>query len=93
MLSKFSVKILEVGQTVVVGVFYANMWCAFSNENQELDKIKKPENGLDKPFWANKKPTYKGRFVVEVTGLEPAASWSQTRHSTKLSYTSLLVII
>ena len=27
--------------------------------------------------------------VVEVTGLEPAASWSQTRHSTKLSYTSL----
>ena len=30
--------------------------------------------------------------MVEVTGLEPAASWSQTKHSTKLSYTSLLTI-
>ena len=29
--------------------------------------------------------------MVEVTGLEPAASWSQTKHSTKLSYTSLLL--
>ena len=29
---------------------------------------------------------------VEVTGLEPAASWSQTKHSTKLSYTSKAVI-
>ncbi len=28
-------------------------------------------------------------LMVEVTGLEPAASWSQTKHSTKLSYTSL----
>ena len=28
--------------------------------------------------------------MVEVTGLEPAASWSQTKHSTKLSYTSKL---
>ena len=27
-------------------------------------------------------------YMVEVTGLEPAASWSQTKHSTKLSYTS-----
>ena len=27
-------------------------------------------------------------FLVEATGLEPAASWSQTRHSTKLSYAS-----
>ena len=27
-------------------------------------------------------------YEVEVTGLEPAASWSQTKHSTKLSYTS-----
>ena len=26
--------------------------------------------------------------VVEATGLEPAASWSQTKHSTKLSYAS-----
>ena len=25
-------------------------------------------------------------YLVEVTGLEPAASWSQTKHSTKLSY-------
>lgn len=31
-------------------------------------------------------------YLVEVTGLEPAASWSQTKHSTKLSYTSLLTI-
>ena len=30
--------------------------------------------------------------LVEVTGLEPAASWSQTKHSTKLSYTSLTKI-
>ena len=30
--------------------------------------------------------------MVEVTGLEPAASWSQTKHSTKLSYTSLTKI-
>ena len=28
--------------------------------------------------------------MVEVTGLEPAASWSQTKHSTKLSYASTL---
>ena len=27
--------------------------------------------------------------MVEATGLEPAASWSQTKHSTKLSYASL----
>ena len=26
---------------------------------------------------------------IEATGLEPAASWSQTKHSTKLSYASL----
>lgn len=30
--------------------------------------------------------------LVEVTGLEPAASWSQTKHSTKLSYTSLFLL-
>ncbi len=28
----------------------------------------------------------KGKAVVGATGLEPAASWSQTKHSTKLSY-------
>ena len=28
--------------------------------------------------------------LVEATGLEPAASWSQTKHSTKLSYASML---
>ena len=28
--------------------------------------------------------------LVEATGLEPAASWSQTKHSTKLSYASEL---
>ena len=27
-------------------------------------------------------------MLVEATGLEPAASWSQTKHSTKLSYAS-----
>ena len=48
----------------------------------------RPKMALLSRFWANKKPTLLGRFVVEVTGLEPAASWSQTRHSTKLSYTS-----
>ena len=31
--------------------------------------------------------------LVEVTGLEPAASWSQTKHSTKLSYTSKSYLI
>ena len=30
-------------------------------------------------------------FMVEATGLEPAASWSQTKHSTKLSYASIQV--
>ena len=29
-------------------------------------------------------------LLVEATGLEPAASWSQTKHSTKLSYASLI---
>ena len=32
-------------------------------------------------------------FMVEVTGVEPAASWSQTKHSTKLSYTSFLFFV
>ncbi len=27
-----------------------------------------------------------GSALVGMTGLEPAASWSQTKHSTKLSY-------
>ena len=31
--------------------------------------------------------------MVEATGLEPAASWSQTKHSTKLSYASLISFI
>ncbi len=29
---------------------------------------------------------YAGSTLVGMTGLEPAASWSQTKHSTKLSY-------
>jgi len=29
-----------------------------------------------------------GLPLVEATGFEPAASWSQTKHSTKLSYAS-----
>ena len=32
-------------------------------------------------------------YEVEVTGLEPAASWSQTKHSTKLSYASIGVCV
>ena len=28
-------------------------------------------------------------MMVEMTGFEPAASWSQTKHSTKLSYISI----
>ena len=28
-------------------------------------------------------------FLVGVAGFEPAASWSQTKHSTKLSYTPM----
>ena len=31
--------------------------------------------------------------LVEATGLEPAASWSQTKHSTKLSYASKYSVI
>ena len=32
-------------------------------------------------------------YLVEATGLEPAASWSQTKHSTKLSYASKYSVI
>ena len=52
---QISTKILEVGETVVVGVFYANTCYAFSSENQELLKTKMPENGLDKPFLGKQK--------------------------------------
>ena len=31
--------------------------------------------------------------MVGATGLEPAASWSQTKHSTKLSYAPVLVLM
>ncbi len=31
--------------------------------------------------------------MVEATGLEPAASWSQTKHSTKLSYASITLFL
>ena len=31
--------------------------------------------------------------MVEVTGFEPAASCSQSKHSTKLSYTSILLTV
>ena len=30
-------------------------------------------------------------YLVEATGLEPAASWSQTKHSTKLSYAPISI--
>ena len=33
---------------------------------------------------------YNLSVMVEATGLEPAASWSQTKHSTKLSYASIV---
>ena len=39
-------------------------------------------------FWIIRQPRTLG-LLVEATGLEPAASWSQTKHSTKLSYASL----
>ena len=32
-------------------------------------------------------------YLVEATGLEPAASWSQTKHSTKLSYASTTLLL
>ena len=37
----------------------------------------------------NRKPSEfsPGRFLVGVSGLEPEASWSRTKRSTKLSYT------
>ncbi len=35
-----------------------------------------------------KSSVYAALRLVEATGLEPAASWSQTKHSTKLSYAS-----
>ena len=31
------------------------------------------------------------RFLVGVTGFEPAASWSRTKHSTKLSHTPKII--
>ena len=31
-----------------------------------------------------------GRFLVEVTGFEPATFWSRTKRATKLRYTSIL---
>ena len=33
-------------------------------------------------------PTELHQHLIEATGVEPAASWSQTKHSTKLSYAS-----
>ena len=32
---------------------------------------------------------YLSNFMVEVTGFEPATSWSQTKRSAKLSHTSM----
>ena len=37
-------------------------------------------------FWQTKRPSFDGLSVVGMTGIEPAASWSQTRRSTKLSH-------
>ena len=36
-------------------------------------------------------PKISGRFLVEVTGFEPATFWSRTKRATKLRYTSLSV--
>ena len=33
-------------------------------------------------------PKISGRFLVEVTGFEPATFWSRTKRATKLRYTS-----
>lgn len=59
------------------------------------DQKQKRQNKTDPYKWCIY-TVYMGRFVVEATGLEPAASWSQTKHSTKLSYASkhsLLIIM
>lgn len=37
-------------------------------------------------------PKRKACFMVEATGLEPAASWSQTKRDTKLRHASILFI-
>ena len=44
-----------------------------------VEDIKNPCVGLNPDTWF---------FVVEATGFEPAASWSQTKRSTKLSHAS-----
>ena len=43
--------------------------------------------GLDKKIRESNKLAY---FLVGVTGLEPAASWSRTKRATKLRYTPSL---
>ena len=59
-------------------------------ENREKHTFQNPYFFID---LQNKKPIHLYRFfiVVEVTGFEPAASWSQTKRSTKLSHTSIFV--
>lgn len=34
-----------------------------------------------------------GQNMVGMTGFEPAASWSQTKHSTKLSYIPIMMYL
>ena len=63
--------------------------------------IRKDCGTLSAPDAARKRPKNKGIrelsgpqipvILVEATGLEPAASCSQSRHSTKLSYASITV--
>ena len=45
-------------------------------------------NAVAEYILATKKRPNLGRFMVEVTGFEPAAFWSRTKRATKLRYTS-----
>ena len=52
---------------------------------------------IKKPLRFNYSDSKKGRrasfFVIGVTGFEPAASWSRTKHSTGLSHTPITVSV
>ena len=59
-----------------------------------VNNFNKSKNAGNKRFTFNKYKTRTacgGSPLVGMTGLEPAASWSQTKHSTKLSYIPIYV--
>ncbi len=49
---------------------------------------KAPKTALCAKETKNQKPFGFRRFLVEVTGFEPATFWSRTKRATKLRYTS-----